>query len=87
MEQALTPVFRVSELNEYVSLVLSGDPNLADLRVSGEISGFIVDVADRIWNDSDDPLYAKRHEDKSQGMADSDMHKFEKQGRILKNGD
>ena len=40
MEQALTPVFRVSELNEYVSLVLSGDPNLCDLRVSGEISGF-----------------------------------------------
>ena len=40
MEQGLTPVFRVSELNEYVSLVLSGDPNLADLRVSGEISGF-----------------------------------------------
>ncbi len=40
MEQTLVPVFRVSELNEYVSLVLSGDPNLADLRVSGEISGF-----------------------------------------------
>ena len=40
MEQTLTPVFRVSELNEYVSLVLSGDPNLSDLRVSGEISGF-----------------------------------------------
>ena len=40
MEQALKPVFRVSELNEYVSLVLSGDPNLSDLRVSGEISGF-----------------------------------------------
>ena len=40
MEQALTPVFRVSELNEYVSLVLAGDPNLSDLRVSGEISGF-----------------------------------------------
>ncbi|HWQ96626.1 MAG TPA: exodeoxyribonuclease VII large subunit [Clostridia bacterium] len=40
MEQALTPVFRVSELNEYVSLVLSTDPNLCDLRVSGEISGF-----------------------------------------------
>ncbi|MDD4311878.1 MAG: exodeoxyribonuclease VII large subunit [Eubacteriales bacterium] len=39
MEQALTPVFRVSELNEYVSLVLSNDPNLCDLRVSGEISG------------------------------------------------
>ncbi len=40
MEQALTPVFRVSELNEYVSLVLSGDPVLNDVRVSGEISGF-----------------------------------------------
>ena len=40
MEQTITPVFRVSELNEYVSLVLSGDPNLSDLRVSGEISGF-----------------------------------------------
>jgi exodeoxyribonuclease VII large subunit len=40
MEQALTTVFRVSELNEYVSLVLSNDPNLCDLRVSGEISGF-----------------------------------------------
>jgi len=40
MEQMLTPVFRVSELNEYVSLVLSNDPNLCDLKVSGEISGF-----------------------------------------------
>jgi len=40
MEQALTPVFRVSELNEYVSLVLANDPNLCDLKVSGEISGF-----------------------------------------------
>ncbi len=40
MEQALTPVFRVSELNEYISLVLANDPNLCDLRVSGEISGF-----------------------------------------------
>ncbi len=40
MEQALQPVFRVSELNEYVSLLLSGDPNLANLRVNGEISGF-----------------------------------------------
>ena len=41
-------------------------------------------VADRIWNDPDDPLYAKRHNDETQGMADSDMHKFEKQGRKLK---
>ena len=40
MEQALTLVFRVSELNEYVSLVLANDPNLCDLKVSGEISGF-----------------------------------------------
>jgi len=40
LEQALTPVFRVSELNEYISLVLANDPNLCDLRVSGEISGF-----------------------------------------------
>ena len=40
MEQAMSLVFRVSELNEYVSLLLAGDPNLSDLRVSGEISGF-----------------------------------------------
>ncbi len=40
MEQALTPVFRVGELNEYVSTLLSSDPTLAQLRVSGEISGF-----------------------------------------------
>ena len=32
--------FTVSELNEYVGLLLAGDPNLADVRVSGEISGF-----------------------------------------------
>ena len=40
MEQALTPVFRVSELNEYVALLLGADENLNDLKVSGEISGF-----------------------------------------------
>ena len=40
MEQALRPVFSVSELNEYVGCVLSADPNLCELRVSGEISGF-----------------------------------------------
>lgn len=40
MEQPLVPVFRVSELNEYVSTVLSSDPNLCELRVRGEISGF-----------------------------------------------
>lgn len=41
-------------------------------------------VAERIWNDPKDPLYTKRHDDMTQGMADSDMHKFEKQGRKLK---
>ena len=41
-------------------------------------------VADRIWNDQSDPLYTKRNEDETQGMADSDMHKFEQQGRKLK---
>ena len=41
-------------------------------------------VAERIWNDESDPLYKKRHEDETQGMADSDMHKFERQGRKLK---
>ena len=41
-------------------------------------------VADRIWNDESDPLYIKRREDKTQGMAESDMHKFERQGRELK---
>jgi exodeoxyribonuclease VII large subunit len=40
MEQALTPVFSVSELNEYVGTLLSADPNLSEIRVSGEISGF-----------------------------------------------
>ncbi|MCE5189632.1 MAG: exodeoxyribonuclease VII large subunit [Eubacteriales bacterium] len=40
MEQTLKPVFSVSELNEYVSCVLSADPNLCELRVNGEISGF-----------------------------------------------
>lgn len=36
----LKPVFSVSELNEYISLTLSHDPNLAKLQVQGEISGF-----------------------------------------------
>lgn len=40
MEETLTPVFSVSELNEYVGTLLSSDPNLCDIRVSGEISGF-----------------------------------------------
>jgi exodeoxyribonuclease VII large subunit len=40
LEQAIAQVFRVSELNEYVSNVLASDPNLCELRVRGEISGF-----------------------------------------------
>ncbi len=40
MEQTLIPVFSVSELNEYVATLLTADPNLCDIRVSGEISGF-----------------------------------------------
>jgi len=38
MEQ-LSPVFSVSELNEYVSHLLSGDPNMQNVQVCGEISG------------------------------------------------
>lgn len=34
------PIFSVSELNEYVQLALSRDPNLSDITVQGEISGF-----------------------------------------------
>ncbi len=40
MEQTLIPVFSVSELNEYVATLLTADPNLCEIRVSGEISGF-----------------------------------------------
>ncbi len=40
MEQPLQPVFTVSELNEYVGLMLSHDPNMSRVTVSGEISGF-----------------------------------------------
>ena len=36
----LKPVFTVSELNEYVDLMLSHDPYLGDLTVTGEISSF-----------------------------------------------
>jgi len=38
MEQ-LTPIFSVSELNEYVSLLLSDDRNMQNVQVRGEISG------------------------------------------------
>ena len=38
-------------------------------------------VADRIWNDENDPLYDKRRNDPTQGMADTDMRKLAEQGR------
>lgn len=38
-------------------------------------------VADRIWNDEGDPLYDKRRNDPTQGMADTDMRKLAAQGR------
>lgn len=38
-------------------------------------------VADRIWNDEGDPLYDKRKNDPTQGMADTDMRKLAEQGR------
>ena len=41
-------------------------------------------VADRLWTDKNDPLYTKRRDDRTQGMAESDMHKFAAQGRLLK---
>ncbi len=41
-------------------------------------------VAKRLWEDKTDPLHDKRTNDKTQGMAESDMHKFAAQGRVLK---
>ncbi len=41
-------------------------------------------VAKRLWEDETDPLHDKRTNDKTQGMAESDMHKFAAQGRVLK---
>ena len=40
MEQGFRPdAFSVSQLNEYVKMLLEGNPNLSDLWVQGEISG------------------------------------------------
>ena len=41
-------------------------------------------VADRLWTDENDSLYTKRRNDRTQGMAESDIHKFAAQGRLLK---
>lgn len=38
-------------------------------------------VAEHIWNDKGDPLYDKRKNDPTQGMADTDMRKLAEQGR------
>ena len=38
-------------------------------------------VADRIWNDESDPLFNKRMNDPTQGMANTDMRKLVAQGR------
>ena len=38
-------------------------------------------VSERLWNDSSDPMFEKRH-DPEQGMAKTDMTKFERLGRI-----
>ena len=37
-------------------------------------------VAERIWEDQSEPLYAKRCEE-TQGMAETDMTRFERLGR------
>ena len=38
-------------------------------------------VSERIWNDPNDPMFEKRH-DVTQGMAATDMTKFERLGRV-----
>ena len=37
-------------------------------------------VADRLWDEEESTLYDRRHNDPEQGMADSDMRKFERMG-------
>ena len=40
-------------------------------------------VANRLWDDEGDPMYEKRHcDDRSQGMAASDMDKYAEQGHF-----
>ena len=39
-------------------------------------------VAERLWHDEHDPMHEKRSSDPNQGMADSDVRKFERQGHV-----
>ena len=64
-------------MDEHARLHVSGGVDVQVAAAAGDTSAYKLAVV----------LEVERHEDKSQGMADSDMHKFEKQGRILKNGD
>lgn len=43
-------------------------------------------IADRLWDDRTDPMYDKRHKDKTQGMSATDMHKFEELGITIPRG-
>ena len=43
--------------------------------------------ARRLWNNPHDPLYHKRHETDDQGMAETDMNKFKRIGRVRTHGE
>lgn len=43
--------------------------------------------AQRLWNNPHDPLYHKRHETDDQGMAETDMNKFKRIGRVRTHGE
>lgn len=43
--------------------------------------------AQRLWNNPHDPMYHKRHETDDQGMAETDMNKFKRIGRVRTHGE
>lgn len=43
--------------------------------------------AKRLWNNPSDPMFEKRHMSDDQGMAETDMHKFERLGRVRTRGE
>lgn len=43
-------------------------------------------IANRLWDDRTDPMYDKRHKDKTQGMSATDMHKFKELGITIPRG-